>query len=176
MFEERLRKIVLRLELWEDAWFNPPATLSQVGEVEQRIGFSLPEDYREFILLLGDGGVGPAHYGINALHDENRPKNEELERPQFTIHPPLTNENISDDNFRDWDELSFHQRMEEQCFLWLGTDGCAMWYLLGITGPERGFMWFFEDCAAKPLIQAMDGGRVSFLDWYEQWSEKFLQL
>jgi hypothetical protein len=45
---------------------NPPVTESRLHEFESRRGVQLPEDYRGFLLNVGNGGAGP-HYGLFAL-------------------------------------------------------------------------------------------------------------
>ncbi|MGC5023029.1 SMI1/KNR4 family protein [Micromonospora sp. DT47] len=38
---------------------EPPLTDTQVREAEQDLGIALPADYREFLLRVGAGGIGP---------------------------------------------------------------------------------------------------------------------
>ena len=45
---------------------NPPAPEEGIAAFEGRFGISLPEGYRNFLLLLGNGGAGP-FYGLYSL-------------------------------------------------------------------------------------------------------------
>jgi hypothetical protein len=47
-----------------------PATLEQVAEDEERLGFSLPALLRQVYLQVGDGGFGPG-YGLFSLTASN---------------------------------------------------------------------------------------------------------
>ena len=50
--------------------WNPPASLSEIEAFEQRIGTTLPEEYREFLLKAGNGGAGP-YYGLFSIEEVN---------------------------------------------------------------------------------------------------------
>ena len=45
---------------------NPCLSVEQVEDIERRIGLRLPDQYRRFILEVGDGGPGPG-YGVFTL-------------------------------------------------------------------------------------------------------------
>ena len=42
---------------------NPCLSEEQVRESESRYGIDIPEEYRNFLLFMGNGGAGPA-YGV----------------------------------------------------------------------------------------------------------------
>lgn len=159
MFEERLERIRFKLAQLSKCWLNPKATESQIKEVESCIGHRLPEEYREFLLQIGDGGIGPPHYGVYALLDRNRPDEEDVLNPQFSTFPPQTEEDWIDKPFV-WNDLNWHEKLSYCCFLWMGTDGCAICYLLGVTGSERGNVWHFSESDPDQCLHRQKRGAI----------------
>ena len=49
-------------------FWNSPASLEEVEQFEKKIGVSLPEEYRNFIIKAGNGGAGP-FYGLFSLKE-----------------------------------------------------------------------------------------------------------
>ena len=45
---------------------NSPASEEKIAGFEVRFGISLPEEFREFLRWMGDGGAGPV-YGLYRL-------------------------------------------------------------------------------------------------------------
>lgn len=45
---------------------EPPASEATIVDFEERLGISLPEGYRDFLLWMGNGGAGP-FYGLYSL-------------------------------------------------------------------------------------------------------------
>ena len=48
--------------------------------------------------------------------------------------------------------------------LCLGHQGCGLFFVLVVTGPERGQVWSLGDGGIQPLAP-----RCNFLEWYEYW-------
>lgn len=46
--------------------FNSCLNESDIASFEQKFGVKLPEEYRDFLLIVGNGGAGP-DYGILSL-------------------------------------------------------------------------------------------------------------
>jgi len=177
---------------------NPPLSEAAVNEFEQLYDIALPDDFREFITILGNGGAGP-YYGVFPLglmdsgfslgewHEndgfvgdlsEAFPFREEWN--DLSAVPPL--------ELADHDEAEYERRQVEfEKSYWNPTllngsfpicdQGCALRVLLVVTGSEAGFLW--EDRRAeqgglRPLRLA-DGSQATFIRWYEAWLEDCLR-
>ena len=145
----------------------PPVREELVATFERDHAVRLPEDYRWFVLHAGNGGVGPPYYGLEPLSDLL------IEGNSFL--PPEENRNSRlshafpgrESDWADWEpELADEAWIAHEAGrLLLGTDGCAILWVLALTGPARGEVWRLGDAAA-----ARAGS--SFLDWYAEWLER----
>ncbi len=155
--------------------FYPCLTESEVREFEQVHQVSLPEEYRRFLLEIGNGGVGP-DYGLRRLLDPRRSV------PELISHswPHRTEWNLSRDQFASVQEFNVEYEREQQAqgSLALCDMGCGYEILLVVTGEERGTIW--QDLRAGdggivPLQNVKSGSeRMSFSEWYEDWLDKSL--
>src|SRR5271166_2674773 len=65
---------------------NAPLSEAEIGAFEERHGVRLPNDYRLFLLLAGEGGAGP-YYGIEPLSEWDYWFEEEAKSPGFLASP-----------------------------------------------------------------------------------------
>jgi len=135
----------------------------EVENFESRYHIRLPEEYRRFLIEVGDGGDGPPAYGLASLSETSQTEGDLAFRPDLPF--PLAAVWVWEDEITWSKELPkplvpiyFHGH------LYLGTDGCAMDWILVVTGPERGKVWNRADVGAQPCVPARD-----FLSWYEYW-------
>lgn len=135
-------------------------------EFEKRYEVSLPEEYREFVLQIGNGASGPPAYGLIALAepppgrgDDTSHTSEELVSMQKVF--PFTKPWVWEDGGAS-DEGTDDQVRDGQ--LYLGTDGCGMDWALIITGPDRGTVWWLCGEGIQPTSPKRD-----FLRWFEDW-------
>ena len=50
--------------------------------------------------------------------------------------------------------------------------GCAIYYLLVVRGKEAGNIWVDDragDYGIYPAISKTTGGRLTFIEWYDEW-------
>lgn len=145
---------------------NDPLDEGEVAEFERTYSVSLPEQYRSFLLTVGNGGCGPS-YGIGRLgHLDGMPlHDDELQRLAGDF--PHTDEWKPDDTSEgDWD---LYYAMPG--YLRIGEIGCACWWTLIVSGPARGQVW--EDGVGggqslRPVVDSV-GKRMNFRDWWLGW-------
>lgn len=146
---------------------NPCLTEDEVQAFESQCNITLPDDYRQFLLELGNGGVGPG-FGMLKLPSKN-PDCYCLDKP-FPYERPA-------DMILENGELKFDGTLP------LAEYGCGMVALLVITGKQRGKLWFttgedgifplgkklcgFLHAGLNGYIEAEEA--VSFSEWYRDW-------
>jgi len=145
---------------------NPPLAESEVAAFEARYGVSLPEEYRTFILEIGDGGAGP-FYGIFRLDrsDLSARDGEDLLPGFLAAEFPHTQAwNVLGDGSPEADEEYFDPAHIHGS-LNLSHQGCGYMVRLVLNGAQRGTLW--EDGRSS------DAGVVpfapSFTTWYLEW-------
>lgn len=169
--------------------FNEPIPIEKLNQFEEKYGIELPKDYKSFLSEIGNGGAGP-FYGIYPLQRDLGRANPEnkFEFLKFNF-PHKKAWNWSDKIFDKFDE--FHETEEdeiidffddvywEQYFkdeltygsIYITEYGCALRFLLVITGAEKGKIWFDQRADRNGLnpITNKNGNKLDFSDWYVNW-------
>ena len=182
MYEARIRAIVEKLaELQRkpgtEGWFgvekhhfrlNAPLAEAELEAFEKRHGVRLPEDYRQFLLLAGNGGAGP-YYGLGALVEFDEWFEEEDAEPGFVASPcPFVYEQVTSAAWReylpedrsDWGRGSIH----------ICEQGCTYTARLVVSGASRGRVFNFDAShGPAPPYFVRD---KNFIDWYERWVDE----
>lgn len=144
-----------------------PASEAKIKKFEERFGFRLPEEYREFLLRMGDGGAGPYYglYGLEKLKNELSDNSDYPVLEEMILYPKMSDE--------DWDRAADpegRRRGEEvhpyAGILPIGSQGCTLMTGLALNGPYQGqVIYYDEDFCGKPFFVREKG----FLAWYERW-------
>jgi len=171
---------------------NPKLPDADVIAFEKLHNIRLPDDYREFLVNVGNGGAGP-FYGIFPLGQVEGPlgmiqwrENDGFVGMLSEPFPLMKSWNdtsaMPNHDLLHRDEPEYLRQMElfEKEY-WSTTlangafpichQGCALQILLVVTGPEAGYLWDdrrSEYSGLKPLRLA-DGSQATFLRWYEEW-------
>lgn len=168
---------------------NPTKTEEELKKFEADNLITLPEEYRAFLLNVGNGGAGP-YYGLEPLEngrevdldDMNGNDLIDLSKPfQFTQHWNVEFEEMDDDNF----EAVEHQKIENYYdnkfingLLRISNFGCGVSMNIVVNGMEKGNIWV-DDRANEsglfpdPYFDIKD--KITFLDWYELWLDRSLK-
>lgn len=202
---EKLHKLVLDLDIFgaERHGFelNPVLTEKEVQWFEKKYKIKLPLDYREFLLIVGNGGAGPADFfklgEVDDGFDYEVWKEGEglvgiLSKP--FPHTSAWNDLIGkptekeEENAEDEDELEkrieeFDEKYQDNkhingaipiCHL-----GCANRLYLVVNGIEKGNIWCDDRADYEGVFPLTTNGleRVSFYQWYLDWLDYcFLRL
>lgn len=171
---------------------RPTVDEAMLARAERAIGAPLPDEYRNFLTTLGDGGAGP-YYGVMPLSDSL-----DLLEERFGSFDPLGRDCplMDDIHFGDltgqpdsWEEHvarldsdpeyeAHYERLREEYFdrpwidgrLPIVEIGCGDWLFLIVRGPRRGTVW----------VDSVDGStglyclEVDFSTLYQRWLDESL--
>jgi hypothetical protein len=177
---------------------NPPLDGNTVWSFEDQHGISLPDDYRQFITGIGNGGAGP-FYGVFPLGQMDG-LGESLEpwRESDGLVGKLSESFPLADAWNDLsgmpsaelmasDETEYERQLAEfENRYWsvskvngampICHQGCALRIWLIVSGSEAGHLWRdgrADDTGLSPLC-SRDGSRATFSSWYLEWLEDCL--
>ncbi len=172
---------------------RPCVPEAEVLAFEQKHSVRLPDEYRQFLTELGNGGAGSC-YGIFPLgvyDDQNLEPhlNEGLIGDLTRPFPHADAWNASDDYWErqpdiDEDEEAYDTWLEDytthdliEGSLPICHEGCGFFFLLVVTGPDRGKMWLDGRASDEGIMPVTDEGssRVTFGEWYDSWLDRCLR-
>lgn len=169
---------------------NPLSSEDLIARFEELHEITLPSDYREFLLQVGNGGAGPyfglwelaivdeavlkaaEDNGIIAINDYRHPLHDKVISFPFSSDPKYHSPAWKQENLQALEESGYADFNEEA--LIIGTQGCSISNLLIVTGIHRGEIWSvwleeFFGFSGESLFEGDSEGALSFLDWYEHW-------
>jgi hypothetical protein len=134
---------------------RPPADEADLVEFERRQGLRLPEDYRRFLIEVGNGGAGPYYgiLGLDELCETTEGSRGDLSKPfphrrKWDGPPEIVK--AMEDATADEDDERLSQLTEQYWLQAARRDGsiticeygCGAQFLLIVNGPESGRIWF----------------------------------
>jgi len=110
--------------------FNKKATEKEVALFEKKFNVTLPNDYRRFIIEIGNGGFGFEYFNLNHyIHKVNV-------SDRITKEFPLSEKYNEDENeYHISDDELNNGRIN------LEWTGCGTHYFLVVNGAESGNIW-----------------------------------
>ena len=172
---------------------NPTLPEADVSAFERTHNITLPPDFRQFLIGVGNGGAGP-FYGIFPLGemDDNfnlRPWKEGDGSVGVPSEPfPLEEEwndlsTMPPDDLANRDESEYERQLD---IYWRSSlvngaipichEGCALRIWLVVTGTQAGYLWEdrrSEYAGLRP-VRLADGSPATFTGWYGEWLDDCL--
>jgi hypothetical protein len=175
---------------------NPPLIEGELAAFEAAHGVTLPEEYRLFLLVVGNGGAGP-YYGLFRLGEmdegfafaawEEGSFVGEL-TATFPHHAPWNDLSGAPDD-EDWEEEGYERSLDEFETRYFDSAlvngaipichrGCALRKWLVVSGPEAGNVWCDDRADRRGIypLTVPDKERVTFYQWYRDWLDAALSV
>ncbi len=154
---------------------------AEVALFENQHGILLPEDYREFLLHIGNGGAGP-YYGLQTLESslfsdlDRQEENEKIDPSgifQFSEPWNLDYEGDPDDEsaYEEF-EKEYYDPKWDNGMLRICNYGCGISLNLVVNGDEYGNIWVDDRCndgGFYPDPYFSQTTRSTFIQWYNLW-------
>lgn len=159
---------------------------AQILKFEKDYDLELPEDYKAFLLYIGNGGVSYANsaagpsYGIYPLGKNVSEFIYENARAYLKenckIYPKMPNkfwdsliQKIENDDISD-EEFDIELGKIFSGILPLGSQGCTYYHALVLNGEFKGRVVNIDIDRQKPSFAF----ELNFLDWYERWLDEII--
>lgn len=153
----------------------PPVSEEALCKLERNLNIELPEDYRAFLLHVGNGiyypkgvchgGAGP-YYGLQSVMRSVKFPNISYDA---ILRPDMSDQEWEElYDASETDDLNYDQ-LTNGCAYIVSQD-CSFSNLLVLNGPFKGRIVYFVDDGAKPWFAF----EKNFLDWYERWLDEVI--
>lgn len=175
----------------------PPLTADEVAHLEAFLGIALPEDYRSFLCEVSAGGYGPSleFFTVEKVDEDDWVWEGDggemtlVESLAAPFDPTLSQEASSfleseqpweegrEDELDEWYEQHDDYVWDEQRTagaIFIAHAGCALRYLLVVSGPHRGQVWYdgrVDDPHQVEPVRDDSGAPLSFYRWFMTWLE-----
>jgi uncharacterized protein (TIGR02996 family) len=163
-------------EHFELAQRGPIVTDAEIKEVEEKLGVTLPADYRAFLLNYNGAAIGAGHYYETPDGDLLRtPQGEPVD--SFQGHWRLNSLQEISHHLAQTDEFFRTHPTDPEAVAWLrrfvfvGNDPDVIWsIILGISAPNRGEVWMYDASGG------IEGGYYSYLAGRKRHTQSFAEF
>lgn len=167
--ESEVRRVLGKLQV-HGYPLHAPLPEDAVAAFEAQHAIRLPEDYRAFLTIAGDGGTGP-YYGVTRLADWGEWFEEQVTNPAFLSTPcPMVYKQVVSPTWKeslpgDWEQWGCGS-------LHLCSLGCTYSARLIVNGASRGRVVYLDanNGDSRPYFVR----DLNFVAWYERWLDLFI--
>ena len=147
-------------------------TEKEIQSFEKKHGISLPADYRNFLLYIGNGGAGPSYgmlkledYFDNSYTETNYTVHDNFlsDNFKFSINAPYTESQDENEGNPDYDSVDYYN--DTAGAMVICHHGCGILNILIVSGEEKGKIWLDDRCNDNGLNRVSG----SFYEWYSKW-------
>lgn len=154
-----------------EAWREPPLGWVAVFAWETEHAVVLPDPYRTFVATVANGSsLGPPEDGLLPLGW--LPPDSPFEDQDIAADFPLEEAWWWEEDERDADETaSLVDAVFRRGSVVLGTGDGPCYWLLIVSGAQRGNVWQVSEAGAAPFDPTGEGQGVTFEGWVQCWQE-----
>ncbi len=161
---------------------NEKLTKNQVEKFESEAGIPLPQDYRDFLIHVGDGTAEKRQFPLSLSHAKDclesclqeetgleyigRPFNAENCNKAFDEAYEELDDDMDDDAVEE--HYSHLYREALQSTITLYHDGCGYYIVMIVSGELAGQLYYIDTCHGQGIRKVSD----SFTDYYVSWLER----
>lgn len=166
---------------------NKPLAESEVIAFEERFSITLPEEYRSFLILAGNGGAGPHYGGLEKFEhglfiDPGHQQESGLLDPStpFAMTKPwnMHNDQLADPESDEAFYAEYYDPKWASGLLRICNYGCGVFINLVVNGDEYGNIWVDDRANGGgfyPDKYFGQTGRTTFLEWYMLWLDESMK-
>ncbi|MBA3679634.1 MAG: SMI1/KNR4 family protein [Bacteroidetes bacterium] len=146
---------------------NKTLTDNEIAYLENKYQFKLPEEYRQYLKIVSNGGVGP-FYGMNSFEDAVMSLNSgsrddgtfinylEKNPDHFAKPFPVTDEQVNNYLLQKASNPSAASQpikinKNAGGYLFLAEYGCGGYYIMPVNGNGAGEVWYLQKMNANKL-------------------------
>lgn len=183
VIEEKIKKLINQKKITNS--FNKVLTQNEINSFEKKYTIELPEDYKQFITTIGNGGPGP-NYGIFSLQESIIDFKLE-KKPMINIASNFIYKNAWNESWIasfDWENDRPETSIVSQYMdvnhisgsLQISHYGHGCTNLLIVKGECKGQIWFDGRADYGGLAPELDelGHTFTFFNWYNSWLDEII--
>ncbi|WP_410771527.1 SMI1/KNR4 family protein [Fontibacillus sp. BL9] len=161
---------------------NEKLSKSEVEKFESAAGIKLPQDYRDFLIHIGDGAAKKRQFPLSLSHAKDclesclqeetglqhvgRPFSADSCNKAFHEDYEEIDEDMDDDAAEQYYNRLYREAL--QGTITLHNDGCGYYIVMTVSGELSGQLYYIDTCHGQGIHKVSD----SFADYYLKWLER----